>query len=78
MEAEDSRAESMEDMTAAATAPMPMTEMYGGVRYCSAMGRMEPAWSRSNGWSACVPVEAATAPTRMEGIPSTRQKAEEA
>nr|CAG5882150.1 unnamed protein product [Menidia menidia] len=26
-EAEDSRAESMEDMTAAATAPMPMTEM---------------------------------------------------
>lgn len=26
----------------------------------------------------CAPVDAATAPTSMDGIPSTRQKAEEA
>lgn len=45
-EAEERRAESMEDMTAAATAPIPMMETYGGTRYCRAIGRMAPAWSR--------------------------------
>lgn len=48
-EAEERRAESMEDMTAAATAPIPMMDTYGGTRYCRAIGRMAPACSRSYG-----------------------------
>lgn len=48
-EAEESRAESMDDMTAAATAPMPMIDTYVGVRNCRAMGRIEPAWPRLYG-----------------------------
>lgn len=46
MEAEESRAESQEDMTAAATAAMPNTETVGGVKCCSASGRIRPVWPR--------------------------------
>ena len=42
MEAAERRAESVDDITAAATAPMPMTEMYGGVRYCRESGKIKP------------------------------------
>lgn len=42
MEADDRRAESVDDITAAPTAPMPMTEMYGGVRWCRTRGRIRP------------------------------------
>lgn len=48
-EAEDSRAESIEDMTAAATAPIPMTETNVGVRYRRERGRIDPASLRSYG-----------------------------
>lgn len=49
MDAEDSRTESMEDMTAAATEPMPNTDTQVGVRYCRASGRIFPASPRSKG-----------------------------
>lgn len=49
MDAEDSSAESMDDMTAAATEPMPSTDNQVGVRYCRASGRMFAASPRSNG-----------------------------
>lgn len=45
----ESRAESAEDMTAAATHPVPMMEMKVGVRCCRAMGRTKAASPRSNG-----------------------------
>ena len=40
MEDDDRREESAEDMTAADTAPRPMTETTGGVRYWSTRGRI--------------------------------------
>lgn len=49
MEADDNRAESVDDITAAPTAPMPITEMYGGVRCCRARGRIRPVCPRSHG-----------------------------
>lgn len=49
MDAEDSSAESMDDMTAAAIEPMPNTDNQVGVRYCRASGRMFTASPRSNG-----------------------------
>lgn len=49
MEAADSKAESVDDITAAAIAPMPTMEIYGGVRCWRAMGRMWPASPRSYG-----------------------------
>lgn len=49
MDAEDSSAESMEDITAAATEPIPNTDNQVGVRYCRASGRMFPASPRSKG-----------------------------
>lgn len=49
MDAEDSKAESMDDMTAAAMEPVPNTDNQGGVRYRRASGRMFPASPRSNG-----------------------------
>lgn len=48
-DAEDSSAESMEDITAAATEPMPSTETQVGVRYCRASGRIFPESPRSIG-----------------------------
>lgn len=45
----DSKAESADDMTAAATHPVPMMEMKVGVRCCRAMGRTKAASPRSNG-----------------------------
>lgn len=48
-EVDDNSAESVDDMTAAATAPIPMTEMKDGVRYCRVSGRTM-VWSpRSHG-----------------------------
>lgn len=49
MDADDSRAESMEDMTAAATEPIPNTPTQVGVRFCRASGRIFPASPRSKG-----------------------------
>lgn len=46
MEAEESRPASQEDMTAAATAPMPNTETAGGVKCCRASGRIRLVWFR--------------------------------
>lgn len=37
--------ESVDDITAAATAPKPMKETQVGVRYCRTRGRMLDAWS---------------------------------
>lgn len=49
MDAEDSSAESMEDITAAATETMPSTDTQVGVRCCRARGRIFPASPRSKG-----------------------------
>lgn len=49
MDAEDSSAESMDDMTAAAIEPMPNTDNQVGARYCMASGRMFAASPRSKG-----------------------------
>lgn len=49
MDEAESKAESTDDMTAAATLPVPMTEMKVGVRCCRAMGRTKDASPRSNG-----------------------------
>lgn len=48
-EAAESKAESADDITAAATHPIPMMEMKEGVRCCSAMGRTKAASPRSYG-----------------------------
>ncbi|TNN37750.1 hypothetical protein EYF80_052078 [Liparis tanakae] len=48
-EVADRRAESVDDMTAAATAPIPMMETKGGVRYCRVRGRMRLGSPRRNG-----------------------------
>lgn len=42
MDAAANRAESVDDIAAAATAPMPMIEMKDGVRCCRARGRIRP------------------------------------
>ena len=49
IDAEDSSTESIEDMTAAATEPMPNTDTQLGVRYCRASGRIFTASPRSKG-----------------------------
>lgn len=48
-EAAESKAESADDITAAATHPIPIMEMTDGVRCCRAMGRTRAASPRSNG-----------------------------
>lgn len=45
----DSRAESVDDMTAAEMAPIPMTDMYHGVTYCRVIGRTKVFWPRAAG-----------------------------
>lgn len=45
----DSRAESVDDMTAAEMAPMPTMDKYHGVTYCRVMGRMKVFCPRSAG-----------------------------
>lgn len=45
----ESKAESADDMTAAATHPVPVMEMKAGVRCCRVMGRTKDASPRSNG-----------------------------
>ena len=49
MEAADSMEESTEDITAAATAPIPMKATKGGVRCRRMTGMTRPACPRSNG-----------------------------
>lgn len=48
-EAAESKAESADDMTAAATHPIPTMEIKEGVRCCSAMGSTKAASPRSYG-----------------------------
>lgn len=45
MELAERMEESVDDITAAATAPKPMKETQVGVRYCRTRGRMLDAWS---------------------------------
>lgn len=48
-EAAGHKAESAEDITAAAMAPIPKIETYNGVRCCKVMGRMRAVCPCSNG-----------------------------
>lgn len=48
-DAAESNAESADDMTAAATQPVPMMETKVGVRCCRVMGRTKDASPRSKG-----------------------------
>lgn len=49
IEAIESKAESADDITAAAMAPVPMIEMKIGVRWCRTIGRIIAPSPRSNG-----------------------------
>lgn len=48
-EAAESKEESVDDITAAATHPIPIMEIIDGVRCCRAMGRARAASPRSYG-----------------------------
>lgn len=48
-DAAESKAESADDITAAATHPVPIMETMVGVRCCRVMGRTKAASPRSNG-----------------------------